>query len=823
MEENKIEIKMEENKIEIKIDNPSAVQEKKVAEKSYWFDKISFISLLAAVFLLPLFFIPSKFVSFEFTKIFISVLCVLIALIFWSLSRIKEGKFELPSTILSLSAFFVIFIYLLCSLFSGNKMNSLIGHGFELGTFGLVFVGFAFMFLASSIFKTRDKIFYSYIALFVSFIAVFLFQTARLLFGADFLSFGIFKDFTFNAVGKWNDLSIYFGLIAILCIITLQLAKLGKLLKFFLVFASLSSLFYISLINFKVVWFTIALFAVFFLIYSISLKRGVTKEQKTSTGDKKAFYLILFFLLISMVFIVDGFRSKHIIGDSISNYFNISHIEVRPSFEGTSQVLKASFKENPILGSGPGNFLNNWLMFKPDGVNSTIFWNFDFIYGVGIIPTFISATGLLGMLSWFIFFGSFLYVGFKYIFVKTENSFSRYLTVSSFLGSLYLWIVNVFYVPSASIFFLTFFFTGIFIGALANENLIRVRNFVYLGNPRRSLVSVPILAILIISSITGSYIYFQKFISNIYFQKSLNSVNVLGNLDDAERYAKKAISFSKIDSYYRLLSDIYLSKLTALSSQNNISSEALVAQLEPVFKNAVESSKFAIDYDNANYQNYLSFGRVYESVMPVEGAYKIASENYVKALELNPKSPLINLMLARLEASNKNNGKAKEYIIKSLQLKNNYTEAVFFLAQIEIAEGNIKDAIKIVEAGSALTFDNPVVYFQLGILKYSDKEKDYKGAAEAFEKALAINSSYSNARYFLGLSYYNLGKTDEAIKQFEAVQSLNPDNKEVELILKNLREGRAPFTNAAPPVDDKPEKRKNLPVKEDEIKEIKTR
>ncbi|MBM2818037.1 MAG: General transcriptional co-repressor, acts together with Tup1p, glucose repression mediator protein [Parcubacteria group bacterium] len=816
---------MEENKIEIKAGNLSNHQENPV-KKTYWFEKISYFSLLISSFLLPLFFIPLKFVSLEFSKVLMIVLGVLISLAFWSLARIKEGKFEFPATILSASSIFVILIYLLSSIFSENKMNSLIGNGFELGTFGLVFIGFVIMFIVSSIFRTKDKIFYSYIGLLISFLVIFLFQTTRLLLGADFLSFGIFTDITSNMVGKWNDLGIYFGLIAILSIATLLLTRLGKPMRFFLYFASIASLFFISLVNFKFVWFVIGIFALVFFIYSVSLRRGEAKSANTGNSpqnSKKVSYLILFFLIVSVVFIIDGFRSKHIIGDSFAGYFNISQFEVRPSFQGTSEILKANLKENPIFGSGPNRFVNSWLLFKPDGVNNTIFWNFDFNYGVGIIPTFITTTGALGMISWILFLGVFLYTGFRYIFIKTSNQFSRYLIVSSFLASLYLWIVNVLYVPSAAIFFSSFFFTGLFIGALINENLIPMKNFPYLGNPRRSLISMPILVVIIISSATGGYIYLQRFLSNVYFQKSINSLNVAGNIDEALKYATRAISYTKNDLYYRLMSDIYLARLNSLSLQKNITSETLSSQLEPIFRKAVENSKAAIDYDNTNYQNYLSLGRVYESVMPIEGAYKLASENYNNALKFNPRSPSINLMLARLETSNKNNAKAREYIIKSLQLKNNYTDAVFLLAQIEIAEGNIKDAIKLVEAGSTLTFDNPVVFFQLGILKYSDKEKDYKGAAEAFEKALALNSSYSNARYFLGLSYYNLGRQNDAIKQFEMVQSLNPDNKEVELILKNLKEGRAPFMNAEPPIDDKPEKRKTLPVKENETKETKKR
>src|SRR3989344_1240739 len=112
---------MEENKIEIKISDSASIQEKKISGESHWLDKVSFISLFSCFFLLPLFFLPSKFISFEFTKIFIVVLGTLISMIFWSLSRIKEGRFELTSTILFPSAFFVIFIYFLSSLFSGNK------------------------------------------------------------------------------------------------------------------------------------------------------------------------------------------------------------------------------------------------------------------------------------------------------------------------------------------------------------------------------------------------------------------------------------------------------------------------------------------------------------------------------------------------------------------------------------------------------------------------------------------------------------------------------------------------------------------------------
>lgn len=819
-------MKENQNDLNVKVSPEQTISNNKQS-KSHLFEKISYWSLLVLIFLLPTFFIPSVFSSVEFSKVLLVIFSVLISLTFWSLARLSDGNIKFARTLVFPSILFVVCIYFISSLFSDNPLISIIGNGFELSTFGLVCVGFILMFLVSSLFRNRDKIFFSYIALLVSFLLVFLFQGLRLMFGSDFLSFGIFNDQASNIIGKWNDIGIYFGLVALLSVTTLEIARFNKLLKIFLYFASIGSLFFIIVINFKTVWYIIGAFSLTFFLYSLVVNRITKKHQPDAVMSpkiKKVPYLILFFLVISVVFIVDGFRNNHIISDSIGKYFNISQVEITPSFQGTFDVFKQNLKENPIIGSGPNSFMKNWLLFKPGGVNNTIFWNADFNYGAGSISTFITTTGLLGLVSWIAFIALFFYIGLRFIFIKTNDPFSRYLIVSSFLASCYLWLINIFYVPSATLFFLTFFFSGLFIATLLSEKLITVKTFTYLGNPRRSLLTVVALVLIAISSVTGCYIYLQKYFSSIYYQKALGSMTINTDTNVAENYILKGLKFSKSDLHYRLLLEIYLNRLNLLGTQkNNISKEEFTKHLELIFRNMSVVIKSAIEYDNKNYLNYFVAGRLYEYLIPVEGAYKLASDYYQEALKLNPKSPLINLSIGRLEFTNKNNAKAKEYLIKAIQLKNNYTDAAFLLAQAEVADGNIKNAIKLVEATSTLMPDNPVAFFQLGVLKYSEKEKDYKGASEAFEKAVALDTAYSNARYFLGLSYFNLGKREAAIEQFEVVQSYNPDNKEVALILKNLNEGRSPFTDALPPIDSKPENRKNLPIKEDGKKEVKAK
>jgi hypothetical protein len=75
----------------------------------------------------------------------------------------------------------------------------------------------------------------------------------------------------------------------------------------------------------------------------------------------------------------------------------------------------------------------------------------------------------------------------------------------------------------------------------------------------------------------------------------------------------------------------------------------------------------------------------------------------------------------------------------------------------------------------------------------------------------------------LGLSYARLGRSIDAIQQFEKILETNSDNQEVQFILDNLRAGKSPFADVKPPVDNKPEQRKNLPVKEKTTDVMKTK
>src|SRR3989344_7351960 len=132
-----------------------------------------------------------------------------------------------------------------------------------------------------------------------------------------------------------------------------------------------------------------------------------------------------------------------------------------------------------IVGSGPNQFVGEWLMSKPSAVNQTIFWNTDFNYGVGLIPTFIVTTGLLGIIAWLIFLLPILLTGFRAIFIRTSSSFPLYITISSLSVATFLWVLSILYVTNSVTFALAFLFTGLCVVSLVIEKVMPTKTIIF--------------------------------------------------------------------------------------------------------------------------------------------------------------------------------------------------------------------------------------------------------------------------------------------------------------------------------------------------------
>lgn len=787
-------------------------------QKTNFFTRWGSKIFIGFTFLLPLFFIPSPIVNFQFGKAFFMFFVVFVLAIVFLMGVLKEGRVGIPKSLTLFGAFVVLLAYVVSGLFSSFPALSLLGQGFEIDTAIFMLVGCTLALMVPVVFKQKTALFNIYIALLASFMVAVLFNVVRF-FAPTFLSFGIFNNSVSNLVGTWNDLGVFAGFITLLSLISLSVLEARGFWRTALYIGLILGVAFLAIVNFNVVWWVMAAFSLVFFLYSVSYAKHRGGALSMPTRMRQVSWTPIFVLIVSVVFIISGTT----IGESIARMLNIAQLEARPSLSTTASIARNALSENPIVGIGPNQFTNEWLRNKPLEVNESLFWNVDFNAGVGNILTSFITLGGLGILAWVIFFVLFLFEGIRAIRKLHGDAFAHYLAFSSFVGALYFWIIAIAYTPTHAMYGLAFLFTGVFIATLLLERVIEEKLFDFSDHPGKSFLGSLVTIVLVIGAATCLYLSLERFVSFAVFNRAIIAYGQNRDINLVETRVKNALLFDRNDTFFRTLSEIYLTRLGEVVNKPQPASTAELEALQNDFRNyftsAVASANEAVKENNQNYQNYIELARVYESVVPlkIQGAYDEAKKAYVQAQTLNPKNPALPLAVARLESANGDNKKARDEITKALQLKNNYTDAVFLLAQIEVADGNTKKAIEAVSAGTLLSPTNPVLFFQLGFLHYNDRS--WNEAVKALEQAIRIEPQYANAKYFLGLSYDRLGRDADAIRMFEDLNSTNPDNQEVTFILKNLKAGKSPFAQAEAPIDDKPEKRKNPPVEEKKTSE----
>ena len=768
-------------------------------------ENISRYAFLFLALILPIWLLPYTVSPLEFNKAFLFYIVAVFAGLLWLVSILQKAGLRIPKSAALLALAGIVLVWLASSLFSANPMLSLIGAGQEVGTFFSMILLAMALFLASVLFQTEAKAMGFYLTLFVSSSLVFIFQVLHSGFGITLFPWNIFASKIANTIGSWNEVGIFFGFIALLALVFVELFHLGKGLKLFFLAMFIAALAAVAFVNFTAVWIVLGVFFLVFLVYLSSVLLVPTAEGGNKTRKFIRFTIVA--LLIALFFIM----AKALVGDFVSA-LGLTSVEVRPAWASTWEVAKSVLKGNLFLGTGPNTFLYDWLKFKPSGINLTLFWAYPFIAGIGLLPSWLATNGILGILAWLVFFAILLYYGLK-IIAYSENETLRGLLIASFFGSLYLWTFAVIYPPGFLLVSLAFLTTGVFIGLLARSGKIKVAEISFLNKPKLSFVFSLAVVLLMIASVASFYLLFEKYWAAYSFNRGLMVFNAGGNIDEAENLITRASRFDQQDSYYQALSQIGLVRIQQLANQTNLPPEEMRTKFQNILGSTIGNAQTATQLNPLNFQNWMLLGQIYETLIPfnIAGSREASLAAYKEATKQAPFDPRPLFFSARVEVQAADMKSTRTFLNSSLSIKGDYVPAVFLLAQIEAQEGNLKEAIARTEQTRYLAPNDVGVLFQLGLLHYQDK--NYENARLAFEQAIGINPNYSNARYFLGLVYDKQGKISDAIDQFKRIKDLNPDNKEVQQILDNLTKGKPALLGISPPALS-PEKRNEPPVNE---------
>lgn len=675
-------------------------------------DRISFSSLFLVVILLPVFFLPFTRVPIETSKGLFLVVGLVISIIFWVVARFSDGKIVFPKSRMLLSGFLVVLVFLLSALFSGASSMSFFGIMFEVGTFWFIFSAFLLMFACSVILRDPENAKTLLFGAIVSATAVLIFQGFRLFF-PDVLSFGVLAGKTGNVLGSWNTFGIFAGFTAIVSLFVVEFFYVSRLTKFLLSLLLLLSVLMIAAVNFLLVWELLGIFALIIFIYKISLSFSQVKTEEDKTAPFP--FLSFAIVMVSLLFFIPGqFSSQLNIGGLIPNRLGLSNVEVSPSFSATMSVAGKALRENPILGIGPNRFGEVWALYKPEVINSTPFWGTNFSSGSGILPTFAGTVGLLGILSWLIFFFFFLVAGIRSLFYSIKNNVNQ-ITSVFFVASLYLFVSCFFYSAGPAIFLLALAFAGVFIGLSTANRPNREITIAFSDSPRKSFFSLVLLIVLMIVSVAMGFKYIERFASVPYFERAL----LAQNIEEAESAIVKANSLHYSDLYLRTYAQVYLIKLSSIVSTDKTLSPEDKAKIEESFKQAVAGAQSAVAYNKSNYLNHQMLGSVYYSAatLGVEGAYSQAIDTFKQASLLNPLNPGIRLDMARASFADRKVKEAKNYANEALTLKKDYIDALIVLSQIAKSEGNTNSAISYAEQALALLPNNKELIDYVNSLK----------------------------------------------------------------------------------------------------------
>ncbi len=646
-------------------------------------DRISFWSLFIVVVLLPVFFLPFVKIPVDTSKGLLLVAGLVISIITWAAARFSDGKIVIAKSPIILSAVGVLFVLLFSTIFSQALKVSFFGTMFDLTSFWFIFSGFLLMFMSSIVFKDKERARKVLFGVLISSLVVFIFQVARI-FIPDILSFGVLGGKTNNLVGSWNSFGLLAGLVGIVSLFVVEFFELSKSKKWLLGALVIFSMIIALLVNFFLLWELLGIFALLVFVYKISIS-----ANKRESEDKKAPFPIFSFVvvMISLLF----FMSGQFIGGYLPGKLGLSDLEVNPSFVATMQVTKEAIKVDPLLGIGPNRFEQAWSLYKPVVINNTAFWNTSFSSGSGLIPTFAATTGILGIISWIVFFVLLIIKGIKMVFVSIKKGENSDIAIF-LLATVYLFVAAFFYTIASSLLLLAFAFTGIFVGIAGKNTENGQIEFSFLDDPRKSFFSILLLVLVMIFSAGLAFKYVQRLISVSYFTNSV----LAQDIKESENNISRAILLHSNDLYLRTYSQIYLAKLNTLVSKNSALTETEKAEFQSNFDQAVSSAVLATKHNPLNYLNFQILGSIYRNVVSlgVEDAFSKEIESYTKASELNPKNPGLKLAIASAYYNRGSLKEAREFTQQSLDLKPDYIDALITLSQIEKNSGNTALAVE---------------------------------------------------------------------------------------------------------------------------------
>ncbi len=750
---------------------------------------------LAGIVLALVLVIPAAWFPFQLSKVAVFAVCLAIAALLYVIGGGARDLWRTHGLYPALLVGLLPLVYLVSYFFSADQSIGLTGFSIETDTVLFTLIAALAYLMAFTYFRTLRTARMLTTVVFWALGAAALFQVISILFGTSVIPFQTFADRSVNLVGKWNDLGLLCSFLLLLLCVRLEFAAVSVMWRWGSYVGGVVLIGLLAFINFPLAWEMLLVGSIVLGLLAMLRHRAERGAEPMSLKRATPWFAVAG-VVVSILFLLYGGS----INSSITGTFPVSSLEVRPGLQSTLEVINAvrtSFART-VVGTGPNTFGEIWLAQKPAAVNSTPFWNLDFNVGFSTLATAFGSVGLLGALAWLIPLILTLIAIVRVVRLGVLSRDERLVAITLALGSIFLVATLVLYVPSQNIILLAFILSGAAFGFFSRQGQSAPEENAVAPSMLAGVGVLALAAVILIGSLGSGVLASRRFVAQAYTGAGLAALSA-GSIDQALASAASANKIETTPDALRLQIDAGGSKLAQIAQDTTLKPDDAKAAFTDTVQKTVVAGQTAIAMTPRDYRPYFSLARIYDllSTLNVQGAYESAQGAYSAAQTLNPTGPAIPLALARLEAAHGNAQALQTNLSRALTLKPDYTDAILFVVQIDVARNDLPSAIRDTQTAVQTAPGVPSIWFQLGLLYYAGG--DTKNAVAPLEQALKLAPDYANAKYFLGLSYYAQGNKADAQKLFENLASTNPDNAEVKAILANLALGKNPLDGLTAP------------------------
>lgn len=315
-----------------------------------------------------------------------------------------------------------------------------------------------------------------------------------------------------------------------------------------------------------------------------------------------------------------------------------------------------SMKTNPILGTGPANFIYAFNKFRPITFNSKEDWNLKYLQGSSMSMTIFTETGILGLLS---------------ILLLLLLVFRSLSTANMGFASLSIFLIGIIFLPIS---FSSIFIFFILLAVYTDTKSLKLGYFV--NKIPQMFIAMPIILLLV----AAIYLSTRAFYAEYLFSKSISKLNKNEGIAAYENVNKAVQVSPYTDRYHMFSAAINIALAESLAKKTDINDEDR-KNISQLIQQSIREGKAAVAVNRFKSSNWEALSGVYQTIIAfAQGADNFALESLDQAVVLDPINPILRIKQGNLYFSLKKYDLAIESLKLAVLAKPDLANAHYNLA-----------------------------------------------------------------------------------------------------------------------------------------------